>query len=198
MKFFKIIFTLFFAISIKGQSLDGLTNLSAEIENKREIRIYKDRGITNSGIVFRIYEENKKWEAELIQWFLPKQISEDEFTMVAPIITKLHSNNKLDKIFLNIEAKNIKYFPKEESFEYKKSKNQVVFDDEENDFVIIKNNANFTDGHIYSVQYKSGDQINNFTYSNPESFLKIYPEIDELNYFVEILNYIRKEFNIKF
>lgn len=30
------------------------------------------------------------------------------------------------------------------------------------------------------------------------SYLKHYPEIDELNYFVDILKYIRKEFNIEF
>ncbi|MFC6268742.1 hypothetical protein [Frigoriflavimonas asaccharolytica] len=198
MKYFQIIILLFSAIAINCQSLDKITNLSAKIENQRELRIYKDRGITNSGMVFRIYEENKNWKAELIQWFLPKQISEDDFEMVAPIITKLRSDKKLEEIFMNIEARNIKYLPQEENFTYKKSKNKVVFDDEEKDLVIISAKSTIIDGNSYLVDYKSHNQINKFNYSNPESYLEIYPEIDELNYFVDILNYIRKEFNIKF
>ena len=77
---FKILF-LFFAIFLQAQNVDNLANNTSELK-ETEIRIYKDRGITNSGNVFRIYKENNIWKAELIQWFLPKEISKDEFEKI--------------------------------------------------------------------------------------------------------------------
>lgn len=193
---FKILF-LFLAILLKAQNVDNLAKIPTSL-NETEIRIYKDRGITNSGFVFRIYKEKNIWRAELIQWFLPKEIGKNEFENIPPKITILNSKKSLEEIFVNIEAKNIKYLPKEETFEYKKSRNKVVFDEEQKSFVIEQKEMRVLDGTNYLVKYKSGKQENEFNYDNPETYLKTYPEIDELNYFVDILNYIRKEFEIKF
>lgn len=193
---FKILF-LFFAIFLQAQNVDNLANIPSELK-ETEIRIYKDRGITNSGSVFRIYKENNIWKAELIQWFLPKEISKDEFEKIPPKLNILKSKKSLEEFFVNIEAKNIEYLPKEETFEYKKSRNKVVFDDTFQTFITTKTVNSVLDGTGYLVKYKSGKQVNEFNYSNPETYLKTYPEIDELNYFVDILNYIRKEFDISF
>lgn len=192
----KILF-LFFAIFLQAQKVDNLANIPSELK-ETEIRIYKDRGITNSGHVFRIYKENNIWKAELIQWFLPKEISKDEFEKNPPKLNLLKPQKSLEEIFVNIEAKNIESLPKEETFEYKKSRNKVVFDEDFQAFIITKTVSSVLDGTVYLVKYKSGKQVNEFNYSNPETYLKAYPEIDELNYFVDILNYIRKEFDIKF
>lgn len=180
-----------------GQSIDVLANISSEL-NDTEIRIYRDRGITNSGEIFRIYKENNVWKAELIQWFLPKQLRKDEFERIPPKINVLKSQKPLDEIFLNIEAKNINFLPKQNYFEYKKSKNDVVFDDTFQTFIILKKVSAVLDGTGYLVKYKSGNLQNEFEYDNPETFLKMFPEIDELKDFVDILKYIRKEFNINF
>lgn len=192
----KILF-LFFTIFLQAQNIDNLANIPSELK-ETEIRIYKDRGITNSGLVFRIYKENNIWKAELIQWFLPKEISKDEFEIIPPKLIVLKSKKPLEEIFVNIEAKNIKYLPKEETFEYKKSRNKVIFDDTFQAFITTKAVSSVLDGTGYFVRYKSGEQANEFNYDNPETYLEKYPEIDELNYFVDILNYIRKEFNINF
>ena len=193
---FKILF-LFFEIFLQAQNVDNLANITSELK-ETEIRIYKDRGITNSGNVFRIYKENNIWKAELIQWFLPKEISKDEFEKIPPKLYVLKSQKSLEEIFVNIEAKNIESLPKEETFEYKKSRNKVVFDEDFQAFITTKTVSSVLDGTGYLVKYKSGKQVNEFNYSNPETYLKTYPEIDELNYFVDILNYIRKEFDISF
>lgn len=192
----KILF-LFFAIFLQAQNIDNLANISSELK-ETEIRIYKDRGITNSGFVFRIYKENNSWESELIQWFLPKEISKDEFEKIPPKLMVLKSQKSLEEIFVNIEARNIKYLPKEEFFEYKKSRNKVIFDETFQAFITTKTVNSVLDGTVYLVKYKSGKQVNEFNYSNPETYLKTYPEIDELNSFVDILNDIRKEFDINF
>lgn len=183
---------------MKSQNVDSLANIPSELK-ETEIRIYKDRGITNSGFVFRIYKDNKIWKAELIQWFLPKELSRDEFERIAPKLTVLKPDKSLEEIFVNFQARNINYLPKEETFEYKKTSNKkVVFDEDENEFVFQQQKTSILDGTGYLVKYQAGKQKNEFSYSNPESYLKHYPEIDELQDFVAILKYIRKEFNIEF
>ncbi len=192
----KILF-LFFAMFLQAQNIDNLANIPPELK-ETEIRIYKDRGITNSGFVFRIYKENNNWKSELIQWFLPKEISKDEFEKIPPRLSLLKSQKSLEEIFVNIEARNIKYLPKEEVFQYKKSKNEVIYDEDEKAFLVQSKVISVLDRTGYLVKYKSGNQVNEFNYSNPETYIKTYPEIDELKSFVDILNYIRKEFDINF
>ncbi|WP_312765345.1 hypothetical protein [Epilithonimonas sp.] len=71
-----------------------------------EIRIYKDRGIYNSGNVFRIYKEDKIWKSELIQCFLPKELSKDKFELIKPKITILKPQKSIEELFLNLRALN--------------------------------------------------------------------------------------------
>ena len=99
---------------------------------------------------------------------------------------------------MNLQALNIGLLPMEDVFEYKKEKKAVVWDDEENQFLIQTSKISMLDGFSYSVIYHSGEKYNEFTYNNPESYLERFPHIDELNTFVEILKYIRKEFHIDF
>jgi len=198
MRLLSVFSFLFLITFLKSQNVDQLANIPYKLK-EFEIRIYKDRGITNSGHIFRIYKEEKIWKAELIQWFLPKEISKDEFERVKPKLTVLKSEKSLEELFLNIKARNIGFLPKEEYFRYKKDKSQVIYDEEEKDWLFeTKNSILVLDGTGYLVKYQSGKQQNEFDYSNPESYLKHYPEIDELNYFVDILKYIRKELNIEF
>ena len=62
------LFLFLFLFFSKSQNLDKLAGIPNDYF-KEEIRIYKDRGITNSGTIFRIYKENTVWKAERIQWF---------------------------------------------------------------------------------------------------------------------------------
>ncbi|WP_315053566.1 hypothetical protein [Chryseobacterium indoltheticum] len=182
----------------KGQNIDTLANIPVEIESETEVRIYVGNGITNSGKVFRIYlNGNKKWNAELIQWFFPKKISNDEFKTIPPVVTKLKSKLPLRQIFLNIEALNIEYLPKEEFFQYKKSKNKVVFDEDEKDYFVMSQKTSVLDGVDFLVKYKSIKKENEFNYSNPQSYLEKYPGIDEYESFIKILKYVENNFNIK-
>lgn len=196
---FLLSFLFVFSISfLKSQDINQLANIPSELQ-ETEIRIYKDRGIYNSGNVFRIYKDDKIWKAELIQWFLPKEISKDEFELIKPKITILKPQKSLEELFLNLRALNIEFLPKEEYFQYKKTSNKkVVFDEDEKAFLIHQELTSVLDGTGYLVKYQSGKNRNEFTYNNPESYLKHFPEINELKDFVDILKYIRKEFNIEF
>ncbi len=182
----------------KGQNVDTLANISSKIESQSEVRIYIGNGITNSGKVFRIYlNENRKWNAELIQWFFPKKISDDEFETIPPVVTKLKSKQPLDKVFLNFESLNIQNLPKEEFFQYKKSKNEVVFDEDEKEYVIMSQELSVLDGVDFLVKFKSKSKHNEFHYINPHVYLKEYPGIDEYENFIKILKYVESNFNIK-
>ena len=194
---FSFLFIFIFSFFLNAQDFDKLAGLPNEYFEK-EIRIYKDRGITNSGTIFRIYNENNLWKAEKIQWFLPNEMSSDEFEIIPPTKINLSSHKNLEQIFLNLEALNIGFLPKENRFDYKKEKKSVIWNEDEKEYALQSSVLHILDGNGYSVNYRSYLKSNNFNYSNPESYLKKFPEIDELNSFVEILNYIRKEFNIDF
>ena len=196
LKFSFLLLFLIFGFT-KSQNLDSLAELPSSI-NKDEIRIYKDRGITNSGKIFRIYKIDSVWKAQTIQWFLPIKISSDEFEKTEPIKTNLSSDKNIEEIFMNLEALNIGFLPKEDAFEYKKEKRSVIWDDEEKQYLFQISQSSMLDGYDYSVIYRSGSKKNQFTYNNPQSFLKLFPEIDELKSFVEILNYIEAQFRIEF
>lgn len=177
--------------------MNKLANIPFELKEK-EIRIYKGRGITNSGEVFRIYlGEGEKWNAELIQWFIPEKKSEDEVELIPPKISKLKSRVSLEQVFLTFEALNIRFLPKEEFFEYKKSKKEIVFDEDEKDYVIMSHDIGVVDGTDFLVKYKSNKRENEFHYYNPESYLNKYPGIDEYESFMKILKYVEDNFNIK-
>ena len=132
MNFIFKIFIIFLSISLNAQqrrSADYYAQIPEKIENEQEIRIYKGNGITNSGRIFRIFKENKTWKAELIQWFFDKQISLDEFQSVKPMVTKLKASRNFYEIFLNIEARNIGFLPKEAEYElFYRSDNYSFYD----------------------------------------------------------------------
>ncbi len=52
------------------------------------------------------------------------------------------------------------------------------------------------DGISYSIQIQDNDSYNEVEYSNPESYLKNYPEIDELQTINEFLDFIKSSFGI--
>ena len=196
-RFLFLVFIAIYSTCFAQQSeINRYAKISDSIQNEQEIRIYKGRGITNSGTIFRIYKINSTWKAETIQWFLPKQISSDEFENIEPIV-KTFSAYEGD--FLNFQIRNIQSLPDEKSFQYKKEKSKIVYDEDLNENTIeIKKMMIVVDGSGYQVRYKNGKTENNFEYSNPRSYLKNYPKIDELKSFVEILNYIETRFKIKF
>ncbi|OWK73398.1 hypothetical protein CBW16_07690 [Flavobacteriaceae bacterium JJC] len=194
---FSFLFVIINSFILNAQNLDKLTGLSDNYLEK-EIRIYKDRGITNSGVVFRVYKNSKQWNAETIQWFLPKEISSNEFQIISPITKNISADKNLELIFMTLEALNIGQLPMENAFEYKKEKKSIIWDEDEKGFVMQTSKISILDGNSYSVIYKAGQYYNEFTYNNPESYLQKFPEIDELKSFQKILEYIREQFNLNF
>ncbi|MDN3605326.1 hypothetical protein [Kaistella yonginensis] len=190
-----IFFILFALICNAQKGADFCAKIPEKIQNEKEIRIYKIYSILNGGEIFRIYFQNKKWNAELISWNFPSEYGAHEFKIIEPRITKLKAD---ETDFMNFQIRNIQYLPDEKSFQYKKEKSEIIFDEDIKENAILTAKIMVMDGTVYDVKYKNGNFINNFMYSNPKSYLEKFPEIDELKSFVEILNYIETQFKIKF
>ncbi|MGS0748252.1 hypothetical protein [Halpernia sp. GG3] len=196
MKFLLQIFLFFIPISLYAQqerSADYYAQIPEKIENEREIRIYKDFAISDVKKIFRIYLNKDSCNAELISIRMPSQSGKN--IEVKPEITKLKCSNET---FLNFEVRNIQFLPKEEFFNYKKVKKTISYNEENKQNEIISEEMKVMDGSGYYIRYKNGDNFNSFFYSNPETYIKQYPEINELKSFVEILDFINDRFKIKF
>ncbi|UKB84552.1 hypothetical protein LF887_02550 [Chryseobacterium sp. MEBOG06] len=193
----QILFFVFVSM-MKGQDADKLAGIPFNIENEKEIRIYQGPGIANGGKIFRIYlRKDENWSAELIQWFLPSYTGKDEFITIPPRVIQLKSKDNLEKAFITFEAMNIGYLPKEDLFKYKMSRSKAVYDNDEKEYVLSTREYIITDGIDFLVKYKSNNKENEFHYSNPESYLKDTPGIDEYESFMKVLKYIEANFNIK-
>jgi hypothetical protein len=187
-----IIILLLFSLKARSQNIDSLLNLSDTLKNKCELRIYKDKGITNSGFVFILYKnKNDEWKSEYIQWFEPT-LNNEKFRFYKK---ELKYNKNYLELWLTIQTKNIEFLPNESYFQYKKEKK--IIEKERNQYTMSIRKLNIIDGYSYKLKYKNGDIKNEIEYNNPESYLKSNPEIDELFDFVEILRILRSEFNIE-
>lgn len=195
----KIIFQIFFFFSLisvhaqQERSADYYAHIPEKIQNEKEIRIYKDFATNDSKKIFRIYLNKDSCNAELISLKLPSQSHNN--IEVKPEVTKLKCSNEN---FLNFEVRDIQFLPKEEFFNYKKVKKSISYNEENKENEIVSEEMKLIDGNGYFVRYKNGDKYNSFFYSSPETYLKQYPKINELQDFVNILKYIDETFKIKF
>lgn len=81
-----------------------------------------------------------------------------------------------------------------ESIEYKLNTPYIDLDKGENQ--INRKKVLITDGIGYQVYIKNGKIKNNFSFYNPETYLKYYPAVDELIAYNELLSIINKEFEL--
>ncbi len=174
--------------------------LSDSLTYPTEIRIYTGGGITNYSSLFRMYKTEKgKWNADFYEHY-------DEVIGRAELKTnrkKLTAKNELEFVFKNLVRSYILELPSLDKIQWKlkkrgeinrlkykrKGKTKVEYETMFSEVAIL-------DGETYTIQSKTNKKSHTFTYSNPESYLKHFPEIDELIYMNEILNTLKNEFDI--
>jgi len=108
---------------------------------------------------------------------------------------KLEFKNDLNIIWLNILKTNIPDLPNMADIDWKLRKDPEIIDID-GEKQLMWNQSHFLDGEGYTVQFKDDKKINQVRYGNPESYLRIYSNVDELIYFSDLLNLIRSEFEI--
>lgn len=177
----------------KVDSILGIKNIPmAEFE----IRIYKDYSTTTGLELFRFYKtENDVYKAEFHQTIARK--IEDKID-IRIRKSKLNSLKNMEVIWMGFLNSDVAHLPPFSEIEYKLRSDKTL-DVEIVDGEIIRYNtskAYILDGVTYYVKFSSPERTNEFIYPNPESYLKLYPNVDELISFQELLDYVRNEFDI--
>lgn len=163
--------------------------------HENEVRIYK-KAATSTGLeLFRLYEDsNKSWKSELFTTIASRE-SEDKIKIRIKK-HKLNSLKNMELIWMSILDTDILYLPKWENFKYKLQKRNKNYQIEDGEIVSTTSNTMIMDGSSYYVKIRAGKRENEFEYDTPESYLKIYPTVDELLSCKELIELIKNEFKI--
>lgn len=191
---FILIFS-FFSIIIYSQINDFNKILKIEnlALNKNEIRIYKKYSTSTGLEMFRLYEENEKWKIDFYETIASKKSDQINIRIRK---NKLNSFKNPELIWLEILNTDILYLPNWDEFKYKLRDKEIKYEIIDGEIISSVSNSMILDGISYSVQIKSGNKENEINYFNPESYLRKYPNVDELISFNELLLLISKEFKI--
>jgi hypothetical protein len=192
-RYFIIILVFFSCNSFSQdyQKINKLINIPDSLTHVRELRIYKNHSISNCSEVFRIYHiKNNNWKIELYKFY--DTVTPDETP--AFTIEQLNSSINLNRLWLDVLETHVEFLPNISAIDYK-LKFKTVYDSDTDDYGSTKKIA-FTDGIGYIAFIKNYNKVNQFNFTNAESYLKYFPEVDELNSYSNLLNLIRDKFSI--
>ncbi|WP_410692565.1 hypothetical protein [Chryseobacterium sp. SIMBA_038] len=162
--------------------------------NTNEIRVYKKYAISTGLELFRFYQDDKEnWKAELYKTFVISGNKEDKIIVDKTILNSL-KNPKL--IWAQILDTDVVCLSKWETFKYKLKKHMHDYEVIDGEVTSSTQTTRIMDGISYTVKIKTGENENEFSYSNPEDYLKTYPNVDELISFKELLDLLKKDFKI--
>ena len=201
----KLLLTQLFLLSLGMYSqnvlkINSYVKLSDSLTYETEVRIYQGGGTTNYSSLFRMFKDKSgKWTAEFYEHYAKVE----KQTKLKIVKKTLKSENKLELIFQNLIRSHILDLPSLNTIQWKLvtrgNVEKVVYkyrDKEVEEYEFSNQKISILDGESFKVQINSWNRVNEFEFSNPDGYLKHYPEIDELIYMCEILNLIRTEFDI--
>lgn len=186
---------LFLIVSISSaqtvSEINIFIGIPDSLEYASELRIYKRYSTTNGTEIFRIYNNGKEYKADFYRYYhtVPEYVEKSSFTK-----TDLKGNLSNEMAWMRIEISGIEHLPEWEMFEYKFKMPEIVFS--EGSYVYQTTTMAISDGVGYSMFYKSGKVKNHIEYGNPESYLRRFPGVDELEMFSKMLDVVRKDFGI--
>lgn len=195
MRNIKILILFLFSIGISAQNITEINSdlkLSDSLTYKTEIRIYQGGGLNNYSSLFRMYKgKTDKWTAEFYQHYA-KVIGQTKLRIEKQT---LKSENEMEYVWNSILRTNVEFLPNMSDIKYKmRERGNVELVDGE--YQLMWKSKQIMDGIGYKAQIKTEKKSNDVDYGNPESYLKYYPEVDELIYFNELLDIIKNEFEI--
>lgn len=173
-----------------SQSTNQIINIPDSLTNEKEIRIYKFVAITNYSELFRIYQtKDKNWNVEFFKCY--RAVNEKEKNRFEKIQVALKTD--FDLLWLKIINTDIENLADWDQIKYKlKKKGEITI--ERGEYNLNWEKLKVMDGQYYEAKIRNGNKLNTVSYSNPEIYLEHYPEVDELNSFVELLNLLKSEF----
>jgi len=203
MKNIQILIIFLFSIGISAQKITEINSdlkLSDSLNYETEVRIYKGVGITNYTSLFRMFKDKSdKWTAEFYEHYA-KVNGQSELRTEK---RTLKSKNDMEYVFQNLTRSFILDLPSLSEFYWKlvtrgnveKVKKQYRGKTIE-EYEITNEEFHMADGEVFKIQVNAWNRSNEFEFSSVDSYLILYPKIDELIYMSEILENIRNEFEI--
>lgn len=201
-KIFLVLFLSFstFAVAQNITEINSDLKLSDSLTYETEVRIYQGGGITNYSSLFRMFKDkSKKWTAEFYEHYA-KVNGQAELRTEKQTLT---SEKNMEFIFQNLVRSHILDLPSLSEIRWKlvtrgnvEKVKKKYRGKEIEEYELMNKQIAILDGEGFKVQVKGWNRANEFEFSNPDGYLKHYPEIDELNYICEILELIRTEFHI--
>ena len=203
MRTIQIILLLLFSVIVSAQDISKINfdlKLSDSLTHDSEVRIYQGGGITNYSSLFRMYKEKQgKWTAEFYEHYA-KASPQSHLETKMRVLT---SKSDLEFVFQNLLRSHILDLTNMSEIGWKLGKRGDVQKRKSSyrgkttqEYEFLNKQVSILDGKGFEVQVKAFGNNNQFMYSNPDAYLKYYPEVDELIYMVEILDIIRGEFNL--
>ena len=203
MRNIQILIIFLFSIAISAQNISGINSdlkLSDSLTYEKEVRIYQGGGITNYTSLFRMFKgKSEKWTAEFYEHYA-KVNGQTELRTEKQT---LKSENDMEFVFQNFVGSHILDLPSLSEIQWKlvtrgnvekvKKQHRGKMIEE---YELMSKQIAILDGEGFKIQVKGWKKTNDFEFSNPDGYLKHYPEIDELIYMCEILDLIRNEFHI--
>ena len=191
-------FTLIFLLIINTISAQDLKLINSELKfpdslhYEKEIRIYRLHQLTNLTEVFRMHKDNSNsWKVEGFKFY--QTMGELKSSRIEK--SELIAKTSPEYVWAYFLRANIVELPNMTEIAYKmEQRGEVVLRDGEYHAIIVK--SAISDGTVYFVQVRDGDRQNEVYYSNPEINFSIYPDLDELIYFSELLEILKSEFSI--
>ncbi|WP_223605820.1 hypothetical protein [Chryseobacterium sp. OSA05B] len=167
---------------------DKILNIENLPFNNHEVRIYRKHAISTGLDMFRLYQDHNNWVGE---WY-ETVATQNQKVQVKK--SSLHLSNNPELVWVKIIDTDILHLPHWESIQYKLEKKNKEYFTEDGENMVSRSKSVVVDGVSYYVKIKSDKTENEFEYYNPESYLKIYPNVDELISFKELLDVLRSEF----
>ena len=181
-----------FAFSQNISEINASLKISDSLTHQKEIRIYKKIEITNYSELIQLYFENKKWTA--LQYKYYASSNENMHPTIEKI--KLNTNQDLELVWIQILATNIEFLPNQSEIEYKlRGKLEIdTLANGEYEYGYAKTLV--IDGTDCTVFVKNNTKSNKIIFDNPERYLELYPEVDEINDYCNLLKLINSTFSI--
>ncbi|MFT3910933.1 MAG: hypothetical protein QM737_16055 [Ferruginibacter sp.] len=151
-------------------------------KSKFEIRLYTHRSLSNTTVVRIISIEDTTWQAiELNEKNRPISIKRK----------KLFAIPNFETVIKKLLSYNILNLPNQKEIEYKMRKDTIELVDGE--YQTITKKVDVMDGESYSIEIKIGDKFRIYRFENPDTYLKYYPKVNELENYANIIRTFERE-----
>jgi hypothetical protein len=160
-------------------------------DNEVDLRIFLDRGITNGGHVIQITKRKSTWTGTKYDYFLKMKKGTVSNKIVKTTKTELKSNN-WDSLWTKLEKLDITTLPDQEDIKDKLRTEVTTKRGKGYEVIIV------TDGSSYDLAIKNKKTISSYSFHEPWTYSRNYPDVEEVRKYSDIISTLEKEFQIKF